>query len=159
MYVSSARDNRIYRFDPSGSVSLYAANGLLNYPRGLVVAPQGNVFVANYSGNNILKVASGSATPTVFSTGPEFKNPNGLAFDSQGTLHVSNWNGGTITRVAPDGTAPPFAGGLSNPGSLAFDSSDNLYIPCFGTHNVFKITPQGATVSSPPCPTSRPGPP
>jgi len=75
---------------------------------GMAVNPEGNVFVSNFDGGEILEF---NPDGTLVGTYLSAKNPNQLAFDASGTLYFTNQiffsNGetrGGILIAAPDGT-------------------------------------------------------
>lgn len=145
MYVSSSRDHRIYRFDPSGNATVFATGGMLNYPRGLVVDPQDNVYVANWDGNNILKIDP-SGTVSVFATGGGLNRPIALALNGQGDLFIANHNSHNILKVASGSATPTtFAtsANFSSPWGLAFDSKGDLYSSQRYNGTIQKIAPDG----------------
>ena len=87
----------------------------------------GNLYVADYRGNEVSEFAPGSTTPTTTLTGLNY--PSALAFDSSGNLYVANVVGMTVSEFAPGHTAPTATfTGLDDPFALAFDRSGNLYV-------------------------------
>jgi large repetitive protein len=107
LYVVSELYNRINRFTPTGSMSVFVSSGLKD-PMGLAFDAGGNLFVLNRGDDTIRKFSSSGADLGVFaSTGMSY--PQCLAIDSAGNLYAGNFGNGTIERFTPDGTASVFA--------------------------------------------------
>src|SRR5262249_39662464 len=126
-----------------GAVSTVASG--LQAPAGLAFDTAGNLYVANYDGGTVSKVAPGGAIST-FASG--FTHPEGLAVDAAGSLSVSQGdNAGTISKVSPGGVVIEFANSLSGlyyPKGLAFDGAGNLYAADQPSGYVNEFAPGGA---------------
>jgi hypothetical protein len=115
-------------------------------PDGAVLAPDGDLLVADFGGGRgttVYRVTLGG-TVSVYAAG--FDAPDGLAFDAGGALYVSNFNAGTVERLAPDGARRVFARGIDHPSGLAVDAAGTLYVASWGQANgttVSKVTPDG----------------
>lgn len=146
MYIADYGANTVREYDPATGayLGIYASAGL-NEPTSLAFDSAGNLFVANYGSDNIVKITPGGVTSVFasYSTDHNLAAPQGLAFDKSGNLYVANWGGGTIERFTPQGVASTFATGLNYPADLAFDGAGNLYVANNGTSTVLKFTPQG----------------
>ncbi|QEM09291.1 gliding motility-associated C-terminal domain-containing protein [Mucilaginibacter rubeus] len=160
----------------SGQVSSIATDALpgppfnipkLNNPRGVVKDKNGNLFVANYSNHNILKITP-SGIITVFAginqsgtaDGPgnvaNIINPNGIAIDKDDNLYVSDVNN-AIRKISPSGyvytlAGQPAAGTLdglgpgakfNKPAGLAVNKDGNIYVADQAGFVIRKITPNG----------------
>ena len=136
----------------------------LVFTEGPAVAPSGEVYFSEITGNRILKYTPGRADWT------EFRNPsgkaNGLAFDSQGRLIAceGGWEGGNrrVTRTDLDTgkietLAESFEGKrLNSPNDLAVAKDGRVYFtdPRYGsqdgreldTEDVYLIRPTGELV-------------
>jgi hypothetical protein len=148
IYVSTS-SNQIIKFPDAGGTGTVFASvpgvlsslGVVLNPRGLAVDGAGNLFVANYSNNMILKFTP-AGVPSIFaSTG--VSGPTGLAFDGAGNLYVANQNSNNIEKFTPGGSGSPFAGfPITLPTGLAFDPAGNLYVA--GSGGIKKVTPGGS---------------
>jgi hypothetical protein len=94
-------------------------------PSGLVVAPDGSMYVASFSKNSISKVdAAGRMTP--FVTGMGLDGPVGLVLDPRnGNLYVANFNRNNVLKVSPQGRVSVVATGLKRPYMLSIDTMSN----------------------------------
>ncbi|XVJ51868.1 MAG: tetratricopeptide repeat protein [Vampirovibrio sp.] len=105
------------------SSSLYA-KGLVG-PTGLTMGSSGELYVANYTKNNIVKVLP-NGTSTVLVQGGVINGPIGLVRDPRnGNLYVANYISGDIVSVAPNGKTTILKRGYGKPYYLYFDSLTN----------------------------------
>ena len=148
LYGANTDENRIQRFGLDGTVSSWAAGGLLSNPNGLIFDAAGNMLVANYafpSGGKVIRIAP-NGTMSVFS--PLLGSGGGaLAFDTQGNLYAAEYIQNAITRITPAGVATNFQSGVSSPTGLVFDASGNLFVGNQGyggsSPGITRITPAG----------------
>jgi YVTN family beta-propeller protein len=113
----------------AGGSHLYTITRGLNSPVSLALGSSGNVFVANFGGNDVAVYAPGkSKLLRTISKG--VKGPYCLRFDGSGNLYVANNLASTVTvydNAGPQVTRT-IKQGVSHPTALAFDSSGNLYV-------------------------------
>ena len=107
------------------AVSTWVSGSLLNYPYGLAIDSSGNVFVANYSSSNILKITPGGSQ-SVFKSG--FYAPQSIAVDSSGNVYISDYNLGTIYKITSAGVQTTYMTGYGGVMAVAVDKSDNVYV-------------------------------
>ena len=111
VYVSDSQNNRIIKLDTSGTVlAIYGqttgafadGNGTsarFNYPEGLAVDTNGNVYVADTQNQRIRKIDTSGNVTTIAGNGTagfadgvgtdaKFNNPNSLTIASDGKLYV-----------------------------------------------------------------------
>src|SRR5665213_3597259 len=142
IYVSNAGGNgSISQISPTTSTF---ASGLGD-PRGMAFDNAGNLYVANFQGETISKIAP-NGTTSIFATG--FDGPNGMAVDTTGNLYVANYFENNVLKITSNGTVSTFgARVLDGPEGLAFDSAGNLYVANYFNNTVSEISPTG-TVST-----------
>ncbi|MGE5691852.1 MAG: hypothetical protein ACM33B_14970, partial [Pseudomonadota bacterium] len=78
---------------------------------GVAVDARGAVWVTDDEGGRLLRLAPGSARPTVVASG--FSQPIGVAATRDGVFVSSGHEGGRVERVAADGTRTAVVGGLA----------------------------------------------
>lgn len=89
---------------PADMLQIQSAS--FNEPGGLAFDSSGNLWVANFAGNNLLRFAplqlsaGGSQTPSILLSG--FDGPRGLAFDNGGNLWLTQAFG-TVLQIAASG--------------------------------------------------------
>ena len=110
----------------------------------------GNLYVADYEGNNVLKIPPGGGSAIVMSLGELTTNEiAGVALDGAGNLFICDHFDNRILEILAGGTASVLSitglsTGLDIPTGLAVDAANNLYISDYGNSRVVKVTPAGA---------------
>jgi sugar lactone lactonase YvrE len=78
-------------------------------PSGVTVATDGTVYVAPYSGSEVLRFVPGDDdAPEVVASG--LSSPSGVALDDDGTLYIAEQGNNRILKVEPGQSAEVFAG-------------------------------------------------
>jgi gliding motility-associated-like protein len=183
--ISMDADGNMYIAESGGGIRMISASGQvssigtdalpgppfnvpkLNNPRGVVKDRAGNLFVANYSNHNILKITPAGVI-TVFAginqsgtaDGPgnvaNIINPSGIAIDKNDYLYVTDGNN-AIRQISPVGyvytiAGQPTAGTADGQGRLAkfnkpagitVDNDGNIYVADQAGFVIRKITPGG----------------
>lgn len=150
----------------------YALDVELSNPSGIVFDGQDNLYVAEYSGNRIIRIDADRRVTIVAGTGvggtagdggpatqAQLNGPNRMAFDPQGRLVFADENNHRIRRIEKDGTlvtiagsgvmgfggdgGPAVAAELSGPGAVAFDPAGNLLIADSNNNCVRRVTADG----------------
>ena len=149
-----------------------AVDANLNYPYGLDIDSNGNLYFADYSNHVIRKVDTNGVITTVAGTGgegysgdggaatsAELNNPADVVIDSDGNIYIADADNYRIRKIAPNGVITTLAGtgdygysgdggvatsaNLGLPTGLAIDSNGNLYYSDFGQHVIRKIATNG----------------
>ena len=162
------RGGRILRIDATTStVTNIIATPVVSQITQMIFVASGDMYFTNWGGNlgnSVIRLAAGTYSPSVFSTGP-YSLPNGIVSDENGNFYVSDGGnhqiyklsaaGGTPTVFAGTGVAgfagdggPATAAQFFNPFQLAFDSAGDLYITNIESHSVRKITMSTGIVST-----------
>ena len=133
LYVADTANHTIRKVTPAGVVTTFAGSGSsgsddgtgtaasFNYPRGVAVDGDGNLYVADTNNNTIRKVTPAGEVTTFAGSGSygsddgtgtaaSFANPRGVAVDGDGNLYVADTNNNTIRKVTPAGVVTTFAG-------------------------------------------------
>ena len=137
IYIVESAYNRIYRVDPSGTITTIAGNGLwgfsgdggpalqagLNDPVAVAVDREGNVYIADYRDHRIRKIDSSGTIATFAGTGvpgfsgdggpavqAELNRPWGVEVDGTGNVYIVDSYNHRIRRVDPSGTITTIAG-------------------------------------------------
>jgi trimeric autotransporter adhesin len=186
LYIADEGNHRIRKVTAAGVISTVAGNGIpsffgdggaataaaLNYPVGVAVDNEGNLYIADQRNNRIRKVTTAGIISTVagkggdgFSgdggpaTAAQLYGPGGVAVDSSGYLYIADEGNnrvrivtaaGVISTVAGNGI-PGFGGDggaataaqLNLPSSVAVDNAGNLYIADQRNNRIRKATTAG----------------
>jgi sugar lactone lactonase YvrE len=148
------------------------AGGLFNYPYGIAVDANENIYVADALNNMIRKISHGNVTTLAgagasgsadgVGTNALFSVPVALAVDGAGNVYVADYGNNLLRRVSPLGVVTTLAGlpgvsGSANgnsesatffqPSGIAVDNATNLYVADTGNDLIRKITPNATTAS------------
>lgn len=139
---------QVTRIAPDGRRTILA-QGLAG-PSGLTVGLDETVYVATYSGDEILRFtpAAGSDTgrmPVVHARG--LATPAGLSFDRTGRLMVANRRTHQVLAVAADGTLKPVISGLNTPVG-AVQTPDGGYVVSNIGGGVTIVKPDGTRIEA-----------
>ncbi len=136
LFVADSANNRIRKVSTDGTVSTVAGNGTpgfvdgaagnaeFNFPAGIAIDAQGNLFVADSRNNRIRKIDTGGNVSTIagngntgFVDGPggplgiaEFSRPFTLVVDASGNIFVADYGNNSIREIDSGGIVSTFAG-------------------------------------------------
>ncbi|NQV13556.1 MAG: hypothetical protein HQ530_04635 [Parcubacteria group bacterium] len=107
-------------------------------PRGIAVASNGTVYVADTANNKIKKISSGNVT-TLVDDG--LSQPEGVAVRGS-TLYIADTGNNAIKKVSTSGgSVTTVASSISSPKKLTSTSSgQHLYVAAGGSYKVIKVT-------------------
>ncbi|MSU34753.1 MAG: SMP-30/gluconolactonase/LRE family protein [Pedosphaera sp.] len=129
--VSFRHPRNIARVTPDGRAELFVELPEISAGNGIRFDHAGSMFVADYTGHNVLRVDMTTRAVTVLAHNETMNQPNDLAIASDGTLYASdpNWKNGTgqLWRITRDGQAHR-------------EASD------MGTCNGVEVSPDGRTL-------------
>ena len=118
----------------------------LNRPQGVFVDGFGNVYIANTTGDSIIKVTSAGVQSTIPITGltpATLSNPGGLAVDGVGNVYIADYSNSRVVKApwngSSYGTATTIGSSLSVPNDVAVDGNGNVYIANEGYHTIVKV--------------------
>lgn len=171
LYAAQMSPDRIVMINAAGMVGVLAqaSDGVMD-PKGMILAPDGALYVANDGRNNILRIAPGGAVSVYAGsaagtaggangngTNASFNRPYGVAMDGAGNLYVAEYQGHRIRRISPTRDVTTVAGSgvagfaegngtaaaFNQPSSIAIDAAGNLLVTDVNNHRIRKITPAG----------------
>ena len=119
--------------------------GGLKGPNGLYPDLEGNVWLTEFSGNRLLRVAA-DMTETTIVSGAAASSANGVVYDpARGFVFYTNYQSGQIRRVAIDGEGTPGSPALvttiagAAPDGLTLDACGNLYVVDQGNSVLYRV--------------------
>ncbi|MFH0829977.1 MAG: hypothetical protein V1887_02330 [Candidatus Aenigmatarchaeota archaeon] len=133
---------------PDGYVASNVFSSALLAPWDLAFGPDGNLYVAEFTGSRISKVTSNGSVSTYLEIPESFRgHAKSLAFSPSGDLYVlmsgngeGKFNG--ILKISTDKTINVLAevGGVEQ---LTIDPSGNVFVAGTGAGEILRITPNG----------------
>ncbi len=119
-----------------------------NQPQGIVVTPNGAIYVADALNNRIATIANGIVTPVPIS-GFSLNRPSAIACDLQGNLFIADTNNARVIEIPASGSPSIVVGStiLQSPISLAIDSNGNLYVGDGQTRSVYELPSTGGAAT------------
>jgi uncharacterized protein (TIGR03437 family) len=169
VYIADTLDNAVRKVGTDGSITTIAGFGTpgfsgdggpavraaLDHPRGVAVAPDGTIYIADTGNNRVRKVDFLGNISTVAA---DLSGPRGVAVDRAGVVYISDTGHNQVLRgnavVAGTG-ACCFAGDggfataamLNAPAGLAVDDAGNVYVADSGNSAVRVLRPVSGTVT------------
>jgi len=105
-------------------------------PTGITTDSQGNVYVATFSDNTILKITP-DGKRQVFLKSVQISGPISLASDAAGNIYVSNYNNNNVLKITPEGVVSVLVDKVDKPYGLHVDGN-MLFITCQGSNSVLR---------------------
>ncbi len=176
LYIADSQNNRIRKVSVSGTVSTIAGDGTagfkdgrgeeaqFNFPDGIAIDKQGNLFVSDASNYRIRKITPDGQVSTLagssafgFTDGDnhtaQFQFPTDMVIDKDGNLFVIDIN--RVRKISPQGNVVTIAGGadgfadgegaaakFNTPDGLGIDADGNVYVADTDNNRVRKISRQ-----------------
>lgn len=129
--VNFGRQQAIGIVTPQGAAREFALLPGASIPNGLRFDRDGTLYVADYAGHNIFRIAPGTAMPRLHAHEAKMSQPNDLAITADGVLYASDpdWERGTgrVWRIDREGRVTLAAEGM-------------------GTANGIDVSPDGRTL-------------
>ena len=187
VYVADSWNSTIRKVTPAGEVTTLAgsagqvgsADGTgsaarFDYPSGVAVDNEGNVYAADYYNSTIRKVTAGGVVTTLagsagqwgsadgIGSAARFDRPEGVAVDSAGNVYVADMPNCTIRKVTAAGLVTTLAGSPGQRGSadgagsaarfyfpagVAVDSDGNVYVADYYNSTIRKVTAGGVVTT------------
>lgn len=153
-----------------GQVSTIARN--FNIVTGVAVDVAGNVYVDDYSNNQIKKVTPAGVVSVFAGSGASgFTNgqgtaatlnqPDGITIDANGNLYIADQSNHAIRKITPGGLVTTLAGNSTTgstdgtgsaasfyfPKGLGIDAAGNIYVADNSNNLIRKVTPTGVVTT------------
>ncbi len=184
VFVADAENHMVRKISAFGvrAVSTVAGTGVegfqngpgaqaqFAFPNDLVTDGSGNVYVTEFRGHRVRRIAANGTVTTFAGNGTRghrdgeaqqamFSDLGGIARDSLGNLYVTEWGNDDIRKITPEGTVSTIAGtpgqrgfvdgpGLTGarlgaPDGIAVDNRGNIFFTEFSNSSVRRIDPSG----------------
>ena len=173
VYVADSGNNRIRMIDPQGNVTTIAGSGAplisdgqglqatFDFPRALVVAPSGVIFVSDDNAirsidvtRNVVTIAGNGVTGFNDAQGlaARFRGNTGITLDNNGNILVADTlndrirlidENGNVTTIAGSGEGNTNGNGINaqfrNPVDVAVDNAGNIFVADESNHRIRRI--------------------
>jgi streptogramin lyase len=182
LFIAEKQSNIVRIISPQGVVNTIAGTGTqgfsntagavtFNFPSGVAVDANGNVYVAD-QGNSAIRAINTQAIVTTFAGGPAgfangrgtaaaFNAPSDVAVDAAGNVFVADDGNHMIRKITPLGDVTTFAGdgnrgsadgpgataSFNGPEALCVDTAGNVYVADQGNNVIRKITKLGVVTT------------
>jgi sugar lactone lactonase YvrE len=161
----------VFTYEFTGVVTTIAGtptSGEFQYPAGVAVDAQDNIYVTDMLANNIKKISPTGVVTTFSGAGGQgfldgsatiakFNYPWALKLDASGNLYVTDMYNASIRKVSPAGSVTTIAGNgtagyidgqgsaarFDHPTGLTFGASGDIYIADSYNFRIRKMTPGG----------------
>ena len=132
----------------------------LSGPNGIAVDAAGNLYVANTTGNEVLKIdASGTAIALATAASPAFNGPTGVAVDAHGNVYVADTGNNLVREIVASGGVvtgsssvttlnQSGAAAFDHPEGVAVDAAGNVYVADTLRNEIREIEATGGSVST-----------
>lgn len=126
----------------TGAESILWAGGM-SAPRGMVVAPDGDLVVVSSGDHALRKVSRATAAISTIATG--LQAPLGVTLGSDGNYYVASSGLNGVWKVDPTGAKSVYATGLPTPFDLKFDAQGRLLVSAQGDQTIYRVPAGGGT--------------
>ncbi len=147
MFTADSALGVINKVDVLTNTSItFISDTITTSPMALVIAPNGNLLVANHSDAKIFEYSlpAGTYVGEFIGTGGTLIDPRGMAIGFDGHLYISSAGSNTILKY--NGITGTYIselvasgyGGLDSPRGLTFDTHGDLLVCSYNTHQVLR---------------------
>ncbi len=156
-WIGDQNDGGITRFSSSGASTAFSC---CNGPAGLATDQSGNLWVANYYGDNVIELNTTSGNVTSTATGGGIYHPQAIAVDGAGNIWTASFRNSALSQIA--GATSPSPGQILSPSAglatdvnlteayaIAIDASGNLWVSNYGTNLLTEFIGLAAPVKTP----------
>jgi gluconolactonase len=128
--VNFEKDGTIGKVDSNGNVSLFLTLPEGSTANSIKFNSKGEMFLADFSGHNVLRVDMSTKAISVFSHSDKFNQPNDLCMSKNDLIFASdpNWkeSTGQIWKVTPDGNAQIVADSMGTTNGIELSPDEKI---------------------------------
>ena len=108
----------------------------ISSPTGISTDSDGNVYIASFSDNAIIKVTPDNKR-MIFFKNSILKGPIAIANDSLGNMYIANYNANNILKISKNGHAEVFIQNAPKPYAVHV-GGNMLFVSCQGSNSVIR---------------------
>lgn len=119
--------------------ALAQTNGIyqnISAPTGITTDKEGNVYVAEFNNNNIIKITP-DEKKIVYVKDTKINGPIGLAFDKSKNMYIANYNKDNVLKVSDLGEVSVLISNVKKPYYLYIEGNI-LFVSCQGSDSVLR---------------------
>lgn len=105
-------------------------------PTGVTSDKEGNVYVAEFNSNSIIKVTPDNSK-MLYLKDSKINGPIGLVFDKSNNMYIANYNNDNVLKVSSLGEISVLIGNVKKPYYLHIDGN-MLFVSCQGSDSVLR---------------------
>lgn len=128
--VNFAKDGTIGKVSSKGKVSMFVTLPEGSTANSIQFDSKGAMFLADFTGHNILKVDMKTRNTSVFCHNDSFNQPNDICIDKKDRIFASDpdWKNSTgqVWRIDPDGKATMIAGGMGTTNGITLSPDERI---------------------------------
>ena len=150
LFVADDQNNRVVELNTSDGSTVASSSGSLKNAYDVGLDGDGNVWVANNGGNDVVKFSSDFATATAYTGSGGINTPRALAVNADGDVYVADTLNERVQELAPDGTVLAVFGvngrnfgNLTGPEGLALAPDGHLVIADTLEYAMQELDPNG----------------
>ena len=129
--VNFQKEGTIGKVDANGVGSIFATLPEGSIGNGIRFDLEGNMFIADYNGHKVYKIAKGTNEPVVWAENDSMNQPNDLVISEEGYIYLSdpNWadNTGNLWMVTPEKEVVLLEDNMGTTNGIEI-SPDNAYL-------------------------------
>ena len=114
-------------------------------PVNIAIDAIGNFWIANISGNNVIKLSSSGSIIGYYPVGNQ---PACITIDASGNVWVVNVGDNTVTAMTPTGAVIGTFPVGQQPSAIAIDPAGNVLVANNGGDTITALTPTGSVITS-----------
>ncbi len=108
----------------------------ISAPTGITTDVDGNVYVAEFNNNNIIKITPDDKK-MVYIKDPKISGPIGLAVDKSKNMYIANYNNNNVLKVSNLGVISVLISNLKKPYYI-YLNGNMLFVSCQGSDSVLR---------------------
>lgn len=167
LFVADGTNHVIKKISTDGTITVLSGAGTsgfadgkgtaakFNYPNGIAIAKNGDLYITDSNNHRIRKVTQDGEVTTIAGTGTsgslegaaataQFYNPCGIAIDIYGNIFVADLNNSKIRKISTDLIVSTVGVGSFNyPSGVAADINGNIYVADQSGQKIKKIAADG----------------
>ena len=122
-----------------------ATKAQMQFPSGLAMDGNGNLFIADTGNQSVRKVDAAGKISTFAGSFGANRSPYAIAVDRANNVYVSYSDANGITKYSPGGSPTELAPTVFSQEPIAVDAAGNMY--ALNQEGLVKITPDGNTIA------------